>query len=550
MIKLVYPVKASVDLTNGILFQTKFRTGTYSVTSNGRTFSVSMANNWFFCMRSTDGSLGGKIPQFHRVEYLDADTIVQQSNRHDYLNLYDTTLSSQLPKLSSGKVERPCHHESVYGTIGINPDISDITLNSDPSVLYPMYLSISSNNVASGGGIESVDLIEGTCLACANRATSTGWKSDPFLSPLCWLNMTHTYHWWVRQPWPNNSLTLEQAQALGIVKTVISSCNSEYAYHPNYPYYYYKDCVPLGDYDVKMYGAKLWGVSYKSLKSYSTSSHLDLPDIDTLKMQLNRDIPGLKALVSSKIKYLDEIWYNLILAGAKEIDRLDMNNIANLLEIPGMIRIFDKIYKQFVAFKDGSKVYKNPATGGIIKKVSCIYLGIHYGVKLTVMDLQEIIKTFKDNPSLLRQLRRRVVSYSKTSIDGTVYNCKSCMSPRSGREVTDIRDLSRILGLELSSLNLWDLVPWSFVVDWFIPISDILDSFENIARLESTYDLEYLIETVSRSEHVTWNGYDLQIKIYDRYITDCMPQFGFTVGDASGLNNHVIEASALVINSV
>jgi len=51
------------------------------------------------------------------------------------------------------------------------------------------------------------------------------------------------------------------------------------------------------------------------------------------------------------------------------------------------------------------------------------------------------------------------------------------------------------LGLNPSAANLWDLIPFSFVVDWFLPIGSVLsrlDAYENNALLR---DVKYRIET-------------------------------------------------------
>mgnify|MGYP001072313699 CR=1 FL=1 len=523
------------------------KNGTWYYTWDDKIAGMTMSANRFYT-NYDNGRLNGVPPSTLKVDRLNYDRLFQRSERTDYLNTFDTT--SPLPKLSSGRTENPCHHESIDGTISITPEIPE---NPNINQLYPCYFDLDSTmHVGSDRSWKSCSQIKGFAMAILTQASwyqpSTGITgySPYFLTPVYWITSEFTYYKWAK----SGPSTLADAQKLGIVseekiiKTLSSITTS------NLPTIYLSDAYPVSG-RIWMYGERLFGANWAYIDpKYTFASNLKLPDINALKFQLDRDIPGLVARVRSNLRYSDEIWYSLILSGAKEIERLDMNNIANILEIPGMIRLFDKIYEKFVSFKDGSKVYTNPTTGKIIKKAACIYLGLHYGIKLTVLDVRDIVQTFKDNPTLLRQFRRRVVSYSSTSIDGNIYNCKVCMKPQSGREITDMRDLCRILGIELSALNLWDLVPWSFVVDWFIPISNILDSFENIARLESTYDLEYLLQSVSRVETVAWKDYRFRIKVYDRYVTDHMPEFGFTIGNPSGLNNHVIEASALIINSV
>lgn len=499
------------------------------------------------------GAIGSSISRSDVVVYgtkeLNFDEISPVSTRFDALNSFDTF--GDYPTLSTGKTENNCHHRAISGTVAF--DCNPINPKTNGWVQYPMSLHETSSWGYDGTNkIEHLATMSGYGLGRPGYYTDSTGKKYAIMTPQFWVTFEH-HHYWYHRDWGGPTYTLEQARELGILHEEVTCVTPSYIQVPGYPLLFFSSLKMLSNRKLSWMDRELASpFSWMPLRAIgsSSSTSYNLPNIDQFERSLRELIPSKYFEVESKITYYDEYWYDLILAGAKEIKRLDMNNIANLLEIPGMIRLFDKLYNKFIDMSSGTKVYKIPGTSKIIKKASCIYLGIHYGIKLTALDISEIIQTFKDNPNLLRQLRRRVVSYSSATINGTKYNNKSCFRPKAGREITDMRDLTRILGIELSALNAWDLVPWSFVVDWFIPISDILDSCENIARLESTYDLEYLIQTVSRNEQVTLLGHQFNIRVYDRYVTDRMPQFGFTVGNASGLNNHVIEASALIINSV
>lgn len=70
-------------------------------------------------------------------------------------------------------------------------------------------------------------------------------------------------------------------------------------------------------------------------------------------------------------------------------------------------------------------------------------------------------------------------------IDGWKYHC-SMMVKTGDALPTDLRDTLSSFGLELTAVNAWDMIPYSFIVDWFIPVSDSLD------RLESQWKSQHL----------------------------------------------------------
>jgi predicted nucleotidyltransferase len=53
-------------------------------------------------------------------------------------------------------------------------------------------------------------------------------------------------------------------------------------------------------------------------------------------------------------------------------------------------------------------------------------------------------------------------------------------------------------GLRLNALNVWDMIPYSFVVDWFLPISNIIEYFQDLSACRyEPQDLWWSITTVN-----------------------------------------------------
>lgn len=45
----------------------------------------------------------------------------------------------------------------------------------------------------------------------------------------------------------------------------------------------------------------------------------------------------------------------------------------------------------------------------------------------------------------------------------------------------DVSETLQRFGLELNALNVWDMIPYSFVVDWFIPVGSIIEYFQDMS---------------------------------------------------------------------
>lgn len=155
---------------------------------------------------------------------------------------------------------------------------------------------------------------------------------------------------------------------------------------------------------------------------------------------------------------------------ANDATLLDMNNIENLVEIA-------QFSEGFKAFRDLMK-----------KKVSAkslaeLYLTYQYGARLTVSDLETIFRTL---PTMLARTARTVrfsraretVPCFSTLGNATVtYNYKVYYQPVDSGLVALVNKAWDV-GLFPSLQNSWDLIPLSFVVDWFTKIGDQLTQYD------------------------------------------------------------------------
>lgn len=127
-----------------------------------------------------------------------------------------------------------------------------------------------------------------------------------------------------------------------------------------------------------------------------------------------------------------------------------------------------------------------------------LWLGYRYSYSTTKLDVEEIVKFFKRNggDSLNSwSTARGVSSYNDTLCRATI---------RARNKVVDtiqllIRELDRY-GLVPNWYILWDSIPYSFIVDWFVPIGELLSVADTNERYfkkgwyefsDITYSLSY-----------------------------------------------------------
>jgi hypothetical protein len=101
------------------------------------------------------------------------------------------------------------------------------------------------------------------------------------------------------------------------------------------------------------------------------------------------------------------------------------------------------------------------------------WLAYRYQYNTTVGDLEELeaaIERFDD----LSRMSGNLTSYAASSDSTGMYHCALVVSPESilGRGVL------KNLNLRPTLANVWDMIPYSFIVDWFTGIGDVLKAID------------------------------------------------------------------------
>lgn len=126
------------------------------------------------------------------------------------------------------------------------------------------------------------------------------------------------------------------------------------------------------------------------------------------------------------------------------------------------------------------------------KDISSAWLAMQYGWLPTIRDTHEAwVALSKSNVE--REQVIVVTHRVKRNYDGSaaplLYACSNLHIESKRLKYTLKESISapRALGLTDPLSVAWELLPWSFVIDWFLPIGDYLDALNIIPKLKGSY---------------------------------------------------------------
>jgi hypothetical protein len=105
-------------------------------------------------------------------------------------------------------------------------------------------------------------------------------------------------------------------------------------------------------------------------------------------------------------------------------------------------------------------------------------------------------------------------------------------------------------GLSPSFYIVWDMIPYSFIVDWFIPVGDILSGYDKTRMYDRTYDITNIWYSIKYVQEID----GCQISSYTRWTEGCPAEFnGYYVlmnkGSVSNktLGFRILDAASILI---
>lgn len=195
-----------------------------------------------------------------------------------------------------------------------------------------------------------------------------------------------------------------------------------------------------------------------------------------------------------------------------------------------------------------------------LKGASSAYLQWKYGILPTISDLTCIYNALSEfRKSKGDRIVRHMVRGSNTSESGIIRNVVQSVkiSLRSREDgLNQILNSLDSIGFALSAKDIWDLIPYSFVIDWFLSVEDYLRRLESRDRID-----RYLFNFVVCSTKVAcekpfiMSGFPLACKgtiktvYYHRRVTSQCPLPSLTSLNTQTMPfHHWLEASALLFS--
>lgn len=162
---------------------------------------------------------------------------------------------------------------------------------------------------------------------------------------------------------------------------------------------------------------------------------------------------------------------NAYIDAARNLPKTSNNSLQNLVEVINLIR----------SIKSGNlgKSAVNFVKSNTFSKVKNAWLAYRYSYKTTQMDLQE----YKDLYSRLANLRNggNLVTHGQFSYRGIFARC-SFKVPVDSVVPDNLKELLHTSGFYLKAADVWDDIPFSFIVDWFTQFGDVLSHVDDAGQ--------------------------------------------------------------------
>jgi hypothetical protein len=207
-------------------------------------------------------------------------------------------------------------------------------------------------------------------------------------------------------------------------------------------------------------------------------------------------------------------WYHeyarqhAFLAACKALPTLSDNMISNILEVGSFI--YELVENKRIE---------------VPKSLSGAWLAYRYQYMTTKLDVAEAISFFRRHADeLLRGPGLKSHGSHTYDYDGCSVTC-TCTIRVISRELSAMRRVWSALskyGLAPDFYAIWDMIPYSFIADWFVPIGAMLDVLD-AARLYNSehYDFESIVYSV---KYVQETSDGLLWSVYRRWVEASPPE--------------------------
>lgn len=271
------------------------------------------------------------------------------------------------------------------------------------------------------------------------------------------------------------------------------------------------------------------------------------------------------------------LWGNLCSKAGESHRPLNINSLMYIRDALNLPHFASSLVDNGIQLAEiaSRKVANQKFWKDLAKETSSLFLSQYYGTRLTAKDTREIAdmideydlyhttdtigaqETFEDTLFMCdAEVSRRVTAVVNSVSDRTLKECDSV-----SEAITNLNNLVKHQSLAMDIAptyeNLWDMVPWSFVVDWLVPIGANFALREERAWLDSytvhkvayTETIKYTDDRqgISEDGSVEWSHH-LPIYIYRRHMASKfeMP----TLDYQANISDHWLEATTLILSNI
>jgi len=237
---------------------------------------------------------------------------------------------------------------------------------------------------------------------------------------------------------------------------------------------------------------------------------------------------ALQSKLTSAVRQHD---FNLAVNVAQGVQTVDM-----------LVGNLKKLGKSFLALKHGNfaDALRQLGTGQRprplkAKDIPGRWLELQYGWLPLISDTYEAVKAY----SVLTEKARVSTVRVKKSVKGTFNGSDSPSNwtangpykytKKIQYEMSDDISAVRSLGLADPLSVVWEILPYSFVVDWFLPIGSYLDNLSVIPTLKGRFCTVITKKYDSRTDPITSFYYVGASTVYSSYRMDRDPTTGISV---------------------
>lgn len=200
----------------------------------------------------------------------------------------------------------------------------------------------------------------------------------------------------------------------------------------------------------------------------------------------------------------------------------------------------------------------------ITRPVASVYLGTKYGVLPTSDDVRRLFQGIRKFSSFRKKQRlhsRRVTSvvypdacYGLHTAVLTV-QCGQFSDDVSGKAMKVIAGM-KAFGMYPETVNLWDRLAYSFVLDWFVQFGDLFEDVDWYLNVKDYFPVDYCVLSEKWSKGVTATSMVpanmpatgiVEFSYYTRWISGSVPLPTVSLNAKSSADKHLTEAAALIL---